>query len=163
MLQSSGHWVTKRPFLFFMGKVLEIGISKNKGDKIVNVNDVEAIKGKGLVGEKHFKEDNEKRCQITLIEIENINHYNKITGTTIPSINFLRNIVTEGIQLNELVGKEFFIGSVKVRAHDLCRPCKNLQETLQQKNTVKELLRTGGLRCEILSSGKIYINDRIIF
>ena len=43
-----------------MGKVLEIGISKNKGDKIVNVNDVEAIKGKGLVGERHFKEDNEK-------------------------------------------------------------------------------------------------------
>ena len=163
MLQSSGHWVTKRPFLFFMGKVLEIGISKNKGDKIVNVNDVEAIKGKGLVGEKHFKEYNEKRCQITLIEIENINHYNKITGTTIPSINFLRNIVTEGIQLNELVGKEFFIGAVKVKAHALCKPCKYLQESLQQKNILKELLLTGGLRCEILSNGKICVDDQIIF
>ena len=100
MLQSLGHRITKHPFLFFMGKVLEIGISKNKGDKIVNVNDVEAVKGKGLVGDKHFKEDNEKRSQITLIEIENINHYNKITGTTIPPINFLRNIVTEEIRLN---------------------------------------------------------------
>ena len=145
-----------------MGKVLEIGISENKSNKIVNVNDVEAIKGSGLVGEKHFKEDNNKRCQITLIEIENINHYNKITGTTIPAINFLRNIVTEGIRLNVLVGKEFFIGKVKVKAHDLCRPCKNLQEFLQQKNTVKELLYTGGLRCEILSNGKIFINDQII-
>ena len=77
-----------------MGKVLEIGISENKGNEIVSVNDVEAIKGKGLIDEKHFKKDNNKRCQITLIEIENINHYNKITGTTIPSINFLRNIVT---------------------------------------------------------------------
>ena len=145
-----------------MGKVLKIGISENKSNKIVNVNEIEAIKGKGLVGEKHFKENNKKRIQITLIEIENINHYNKITGTTIPAIDFLRNIVTEGIQLNVLVGKEFFIGTVKVKAHDLCRPCKNLQETLQQKNTVKELLRTGGLRCELLSSGKIYINDSII-
>ncbi len=116
-----------------MGKVLEIGISKNKGDKIVSLNDVEAIKGKGLIGERHFKENNEKRLQITLIEIESINHYNKITGTTIPPINFLRNIVTEGIQLNELVGKEFFIGAVKVKAHDLCKPCKYLQESLQQK------------------------------
>ena len=43
-----------------MGKVLKIGISKNKGNKIVNVNDVEAVKGKGLVGERHFKENNEK-------------------------------------------------------------------------------------------------------
>ena len=145
-----------------MGKVLEIGISENKSNKIVNVDDVEAIKGKGLVGEKHFKEGNNMRCQITLIEVESINHYNKITGTTIPAINFLRNIITEGIQLNFLVGKEFFIGSVKVKAHDLCRPCKYLQESLQQKNTVNELLHSGGLRCEILSSGKIYINDQII-
>ena len=144
-----------------MGKVLEIGIYKNKGDEIVNVNNVEAIKGKGLVNERHFKENNEKRCQITLIEIENINHYNRITGTTIPAINFLRNIITEGIQLNELVGKEFFIGAVKVKAHDLCRPCKYLQESLHQKNIIKELLLTGGLRCEILSSGNIYINDQI--
>ena len=145
-----------------MGKVLEIGIYKNKGDEIVNVNKVEAIKGKGLVNERHFKENNEKRCQITLIEIENINQYNKITGTTIPAINFLRNIITEGIQLNELVGKEFFIGAVKVKAHDLCRPCKYLQGSIQQKNTVKELLHTGGLRCEILSSGKICVDDQII-
>ena len=145
-----------------MGKVLEIGISENKSNKIVNVNDVEAIKGKGLIGEKHFKEDNKKRCQVTLIEIENINHYNKISGTTIPAINFLRNIVTGGIQLNVLVGKEFFIGAVKVKAHDLCRPCKYLQESLQQKNTVKEMLHTGGLRCEILSNGKIFVDDQII-
>ena len=144
------------------GKVVKIGISKNKGGKIVSLNDVEAIKGKGLVNERHFKENNDKRCQITLIEIENINQYNKITGTTIPAINFLRNIVTEGTRLNELVGKEFFIGSVKLKAHDLCRPCKYLQESLQQKNIVKEFLLTGGLRCEILSSGKIYINDQII-
>ena len=145
-----------------MGKVLEIGISENNSNKIVNVNAIEAIKGRGLVGEKHFKKDNNKRCQITLIEVENIDYYNKITGTRIPAINFLRNIVTEGIQLNVLLGKEFFIGAVKVKAHDLCRPCKNLQESLQQKNTVKELLHTGGLRCEILSNGKICVDDQII-
>jgi len=145
-----------------MGKVILIGISKDHGSPITNVRSVEAIKGKGLVGEKHFKENNDKRKQITLIEIENINHYNKITGTAIPAVNFLRNIVTEGIQLNVLVGKEFFIGTVKVKAHDLCRPCKYLQESVQQKNTVKELLHTGGLRCEILSSGKICVDDQII-
>jgi len=51
-----------------MGKVLEIGISKNKGDKIVSLNDVEAIKGKGLVGERHFKENNNS-LQINLIDL----------------------------------------------------------------------------------------------
>jgi len=144
-----------------MGKVILIGISKNHSTPITNVESVEAITGKGLVGEKHFKEDNEKRCQITLIEIENINHYNKISGTNIQAVNFRRNIVTEGIKLNDLIAKEFFIGKIKVKAHDLCRPCKYLQESLKQKNIIKEFLRKGGLRCEILSSGKIFIGDII--
>ena len=144
-----------------MGKVLEIGISENKSNKIVNVNKVEAIKGKGLIGEKHFKEDNKKRGQITLIEIENINHYNKITGTQIPAINFLRNIVTEGIRLNVLIGEEFFIGKVKVKAHDLCKPCKYLQDKLKLNNFIKEFWHKGGLRCEILTNGKINVGDII--
>ena len=144
-----------------MGKVILIGISKNHSSSITNVESVEAIKGKGLTGEKHFKKSNEKRSQITLIEIENIKHYNKISGTNIQAVNFRRNIVTEGIKLNDLVGKEFFIGKIKVKAHDLCRPCKYLQESLKQKNIIKEFLRKGGLRCQILSSGKIFIGDII--
>ena len=75
--------------------------------------------------------------------------------------DFRRNIITEGIRLNELVGSEFFIGNVKVKAHDLCRPCKYLQESLNQKNLVKKLLRKGGLRCEILTNGKIFVGDEI--
>ena len=145
-----------------MSKVVEIAVSENPRGQMKSVNNVEAIAGKGLVNHYHFKNDNEKRCQITLIEVENINYYNKISGTDILPINFRRNIITEGIKLNELVGSEFFIGEVKVRAHDLCRPCKYLQESLQQKNVVKEFLYTGGLRCEILSSGKICVDDQII-
>ena len=146
-----------------MGKVLKIGISKNIGSEIQiqSLNEVEAIAGKGLINDKHFKDGNEVRCQITLIEIENINYYNRISNTTIPAISFRRNIITEGIKLNELVGKEFIIGVVRVKAHDLCRPCKYLEESLKQKNIVKEFLYKGGLRCEILADGKIFIGDII--
>ena len=146
-----------------MSKVVEIAVSENPRGQMKSVNNVAAITGKGLVNHYHFKNDNEKRCQITLIEVENINYYNKISGTDILPINFRRNIITEGIKLNELVGKEFFIGKVQVKAHDLCRPCKYLQETLKQKNIVKEFLFKGGLRCEILSDGEIAIGDKIIF
>ena len=124
-------------------------------------NGITVEHGKGLINDAHFKKNNDKRCQITLIEIENIKHYNKISGTNIQAVNFRRNIVTEGIKLNALVGSEFFIGEVKVKAHDLCRPCKYLQESLNQKNLVKELLRKGGLRCEILTNGKIFVGDEI--
>mgnify|MGYP001242520226 CR=1 FL=1 len=144
-----------------MPKVIQIAISENNGKTMKNVDSVESIAGKGLLNDRHFKENNEKKSQITLIEIENINHYNQISGTSILSKDFRRNIITEGIRLNELVGSEFFIGEVKVKAHDLCRPCKYLQESLNQKNLVKELLRKGGLRCEILTNGKIFVGDEI--
>ena len=144
-----------------MSQVIQIGIHESKGDEVRAIDTVEAIKGKGLVSNRHFKENNEKRSQITLIEIENINYYNNISKTLIPSINFRRNIITSGLRLNELLNKEFYIGKVRVKAHDLCRPCKYLQELLKQNNIIKEFLHKGGLRCEILSSGKICVGDKI--
>ena len=144
-----------------MGKVVEIGIANSKGSKIKNVNKVEALKGKGLQNDRKFTENNQKERQVTLIEIENINHFNNISNTNIHPVDFRRNIITENVRLNELVGKEFFVGNIKLKGHDLCRPCKYLQDKLKQNNFVKEFLHTGGLRCEILSSGKIFIGDLI--
>lgn len=144
-----------------MPKVIQIAISENNGKTMKNVDSVESIAGKGLLNDRHFKDNNEKKSQITLIEIENINYYNEISGTTILPKDFRRNIITQDIKLNELLGSEFFIGKVKVKAHDLCRPCIYLGKSLNQKNFVKELLRRGGLRCEILINGKIFVGDEI--
>jgi len=148
-------------FLYDMGKVVEIGITDTKGSRINKVNEVEAFIGKGLLNDRKFKENNHKKSQITLIEIENIDHFNKISNTNIPAIDFRRNIITKNIRLNELVGKEFFIGNVKLKAHDLCRPCKYLQEKLKLDNFIKEFLHTGGIRCEILTDGKINVGDSV--
>ena len=144
-----------------MSKVVEIGIVNIKGNQIHNVNKVEALKGKGLLNDRKFSENNQKERQITLVEIENINYFNKKSKANIPPLNFRRNIITENIRLNKLVGKEFFVGNVKLKAHDLCRPCKYLQDKLKQNNFIKEFLHTGGLRCEILTNGKISVGDII--
>ena len=144
-----------------MGKVVEIGIVNIKGNKIQKVNNVDAIKGKGLQNDRKFSENNQKERQVTLIEIENINHFNNISNTNIHPVDFRRNIITQNVRLNELVGKEFFVGNIKLKGHDLCRPCKYLQDKLKQNNFVKDFLHTGGLRCEILTSGKINVGDII--
>jgi len=144
-----------------MGEVVEIGIANKKGNQIQNVDKVEVLKGKGLLDDRNFSENNHKERQVTLIEIENINYFNNISKTNIPPLNFRRNIVTKNVRLNDLVGKEFFVGKIKLKAHDLCRPCKNLQDKLKQNNFVREFLHKGGLRCEILTSGKINVGDII--
>ena len=69
--------------------------------------------------------------------------------------------MTKGIQLNNLVGKKIEIGNTKLEVIDLCRPCRHLTEMLDQKNILKEFIRKGGLRCQILTSSKINIGDKI--
>ena len=105
-----------------MSKIIKIGITQTKGASIINVNSVEVIKGKGIVHDRKFSENNQKERQITFVEIENINYFNNISKTNIAPLNFRRNIITENIRLNELLEKEFFVGNVKLKAHDLCKP-----------------------------------------
>ena len=144
-----------------MSKVLKLGITSNNNKKIEEVDSFEVLANKGVVGDRHFSEYNDPYCQLTLIESENIDYYNTKFGLNIPYIAFRRNIITKGIKLNELIGKKFLIGNIKVEGIDLCRPCKHLTEMLNQDNILKEFLRRGGLRCQILSSSKIQVDDRI--
>ena len=144
-----------------MSKVLKLGITSNNNKKIEEVDSFEVLANKGVVGDRHFSKYNDPYCQLTLIESENIDYYNTKFGLNIPYIAFRRNIITKGIKLNDLIGKKFLIGNVKVEGIDLCRPCKHLTEMLNQDNILKEFLRRGGLRCQILSSSKIQVDDRI--
>ena len=144
-----------------MSKIIGLGIAKNSNQKIEEVSKAELIEGKGIVGDRHFHENNSVKSQITLIESENIDYYNNKSNAQIPYINFRRNIITKGIKLNDLVGKKIIIGSIELLAHDLCRPCKHLQETLGFNDIIKEFLLKGGLRCEIINSGKISVDDKI--
>ena len=65
------------------------------------------IENKGIVGDRHFKDFNDPYCQLSLIESENIDYFNSKYGLNIDYIDFRRNIITRGIRLNALIGKNF--------------------------------------------------------
>ena len=144
-----------------MSKVFKIGMTSLNNQKITEVESVEVVADKGIVGDRHFREYNDPYSQLSLIESENIDFYNIKYSLNIPYVKFRRNIVTEGIQLNNLIGKRFSVGSVELEGIDLCRPCRHLSELLNQDNIIKEFLRKGGLRCKILSSSSIRVGDVI--
>ena len=144
-----------------MSKVLKLGITSNNNKKIEEVDSIKVLANKGIVGDRHFDDYNDPYCQLSLIESENIDYYNIKFGSNIPYLDFRRNVVTKGIQLNDLVGKKLLVGNVEVEGIDLCRPCRHLTEVLGQDNILKEFLRRGGLRCQVLSSSSIKIGDKI--
>ena len=144
-----------------MSKVFKIGITKENNEIIEEVSSIEVLANKGVVGDRHFNEYNDPYNQITLIELENIDYYNNKYNLNIPYIDFRRNIVTKDIKLNDLTNKKISVGDVKLEVIDLCRPCKHLQEKLNQNNIIKEFLRRGGIRCHILNSSQIKVGDNI--
>ena len=144
-----------------MSNVYKLGITNNNNQKIREVNSIEVLANQGIIGDRHFKEFNDPYNQLSLIESENIDYYNIKYGLNIPYIDFRRNIITKGIRLNDLIGKKFLVGEVELEGIDLCRPCRHLCELLDQDNIIKEFLRRGGLRCQILSSSSIEIGNKI--
>ena len=144
-----------------MSKVFKLGITDKNNKKINEVKLIEVLENKGVVGDRHFDEFNDPYCQLSLIESENIDFYNFKYNLNIPYVDFRRNIITKGIRLNDLIGKKFLVGNVKLEGIDLCRPCRHLTEMLSQENILKEFLRKGGLRCQILSSSIINVGDNI--
>ena len=144
-----------------MSKVYKLGISTKNNQPIKEVDSIDVLANQGVVGDRHFKEFNDPYNQLSLIESENIDHYNIRFGLSIPYIDFRRNVVTKGIKLNELIGKKILVGNVELEGIDLCRPCRHLTEVLGQDNILKEFLRKGGLRCQVLSSSSIKVGDKI--
>ena len=144
-----------------MSKIIRLGVAKNSNQKIEEVSKAEIITGKGIVGDRHFHENNSVRSQITLIESENIDYYNDKFKTNYTYLDFRRNVITKGIESNDLVGKNFLNRNIELKGHDLCKPCRHLEEMLNGKDIIKEFLRRGGLRCEILISGTINLQDKI--
>ena len=144
-----------------MSEILKIGLTKDHNKKIIETSEINLIAGKGIIGDRHFKDYNDPFNQLTIIESENIDEYNLKNKLNIPYLNFRRNIVTKGIKLNDLVEKKISIGSVILNVIDLCRPCRHLSEKLNRDDIIKEFMRKGGVRCQIINDGKISLGDQI--
>ena len=144
-----------------MSEVIKIGVTNNHNQEIIEVNEISLIADKGIVGDRHFRDYNDPFNQLSIIESENIDEYNLKHKSNIPYLNFRRNIITKGIKLNDLVEKRIKIGSIELEVIDLCRPCRHLSEKLDRNDVIKEFLRKGGIRCQIINDGKIYLGDKI--
>ena len=145
-----------------MSEVFGITVCSDFGKDMIQLDSVEAIAGKGIVEDRYFKK-NKNTSNITLIEKENIDFFNENSSCSIPYQKFRRNIITKGLRLNSLVGREIFIGSVKIKVHELCQPCLKLQKLLGQNNFVKDMIHKSGIRCEILIGGKIGKGNKITY
>jgi MOSC domain-containing protein YiiM len=147
--------------------VVSIHIAAAGGAPTKSVREVRALAGKGLEGDRYcleagtYSHQGGAARQATLIEGEAIEALKRDDGIEIDPGASRRNIVTRGLALNHLVGREFKIGRVTLRGIELCEPCAHLQR-LTQQGVMRGLVHRGGLNAEILTDGVIRAGDAII-
>ncbi len=148
-----------------MGIVESIYIASAAAVPTKAVDAVLAIPQVGLEGDRYalklgtfYKPDPDR--ELTLIEAEAIDALGREYGVELAAGDARRNLVTRGVALNHLVGKEFTIGDVRIRGIRLCEPCGHLQK-VTGKPVIKGLIHRGGLRAQILSEGVIHAGDSV--
>ena len=130
------------------------------------VPEARAVAGRGLEGDRyalgtgHYSDKpSEGGRELTLIELEALDALPAL-GVKLGAAESRRNIATMGTPLNHLVGREFWVGAVKLRGTRLCEPCKYL-DGLTQDGAMVALIHRGGLRAQILNDGLIRAGDTI--
>ena len=144
-----------------MGKIEAINISNISEENTFYINQAYLEKGKGIVNDRYYGNFKEKKEQVTLINIEEINNFNNQLNLSIDPKDFRRNIIVSGINLNELINEKIKINEVILKIHEICQPCKYLQNKLKIPNLVKMLVNKSGVRAEIIKSGYLSVENNI--
>lgn len=132
------------------------------------VMEVTAIAGVGLEGDRYatrmgsFSAKPKPGRQITLIEAEAIEALERELGLALAPGETRRNLVTRGVALNHLAGREFSVGVARLRGHELCEPCTDLARMTGKPQVLPGLIHRGGLRAEILEGGVIRVGDQFV-
>jgi len=144
-----------------MGKIEAINISNVSEKNTFYVNQAYLEKGKGIVNDRYYGNFKEKKEQVTLISLEEINKFNRQINQNIEPKDFRRNIIVSGVDLNQLINKQIKINNITLKIHEICQPCKYLQDQLKIQSLVKILVNKSGVRAEIITSGMLSVGDKI--
>ncbi len=131
------------------------------------VRTAHALAGRGLEGDRYangsgtFSPHGAHRpgYELTLIAAEVVEELTT-RDARLDFASTRRNVLTRGIDVNALVGRDFSIGDVRCRGLRLAEPCAHL-ERLEGPGLLRPLIHRGGLRADILVGGDIALGDVI--
>ena len=154
----------------FQGRLVGIYIAPAKAVELQRVDEVRAIPGRGLQGDRYeenagtFSKSSSPRDdqEVSLIEIEAVEAVNRDYGLALTPSQTRRNLITQHVPLNQLVGSEFMVGEVRLRGVRLCEPCSHL-EKLTATGIREALIHRGGLRAQVITEGTLRSGDPIRF
>lgn len=144
------------------GKTVALCICAEAGKPMLEVDEVIAEAGKGLVGDRYnggngsWNKGNSGKRQVTLMNAM------FFEGTVFKYPDSRRNIFIEGAELMDLIGKEFTIGEVTLGGVKYCDPCNRPNQLAEIPGSFRDaFFDRGGLIAEIIIGGVIRVGDTL--
>ena len=148
-----------------VGTVELIALTAEAEGPMREVSEARAVEGRGLLGDRYergagtFSDPRGRGYDLTLVEAEALEELS-LKGVELAPIEARRNLVVRGIALDDLIGRRFRVGEVECFGQRRCEPCSHL-ERLTKPGVLRGLVHRGGLRADVLSSGRIWTGDRV--
>jgi len=126
---------------------------------ILEVREIRCLAGRGIEGDRFLDYRRDYKGQITFFPMETYVELCARFGVKerAPSA-FRRNVITEGADLDALIGREFEVQGVKFLGTAECSPCYWMDSAFAP-GTEEALQGRGGLRAKILTDGVLCADD----
>jgi hypothetical protein len=143
------------------GVVEAIWVAASAGEPTRSLTSARVLPGRGLEGDRHVTgtgtfPSGRPGSALTLVAAE-------VCEAFVPPLTpdeHRRNVVVRGLDVAQLVGHEFSLGSVRCRGMRLCEPCR-VMERYAGRPVLRALVHRGGLRADILTDGEIHVGDTV--
>lgn len=126
---------------------------------IQSLREVECVAGKGLRGDRYFGYRPDFKGQVTFFSqeiVEEARGHFKLPK--LPASVFRRNLIVEGADLSQWMGKRFIFQGVEFEGAQECKPCDWMNRVIAPggEDFLKGKFR-GGLRAKVISSGTLRV------
>ncbi|HEY3659855.1 MAG TPA: molybdenum cofactor biosysynthesis protein [Candidatus Udaeobacter sp.] len=122
---------------------------------MIETSEIECVAGRGIRDDRYFDFKENYKGQITFFSVEVFDELCSAMQIDVDSPSLARrNVITYGVDLNELIGQEFELQGVRFLGMEECRPCYWMDGVFAPG--AQEFLKgRGGLRAKILTNGKL--------
>ena len=122
--------------------------------------------GVGVVGDRYalrrgfYSDRHHDGRQVTLFESEALEAIERDYKISLAPTEHRRNITTQGVPLNHLVGKRFSVGSALLEGVMLSVPCRHIEQ-ITGKEIFNAMVHRSGLMARIVRGGPVRVGDLI--
>ncbi len=123
--------------------------------------------GVGVVGDRYaarrgfYSDLHHDGRQVTLFESEALHAIERDYKIALQPTDHRRNITTEGVALNHLVGRRFRVGGTLLEGVMLSVPCRHIEQ-VTGKEVFNAMVHRSGLMARIVRGGPVRVGDPIL-